>query len=237
MSFGVEVITLVESLWPTMLGPHTGLVGRAFAEGRAHLQVSNLRDFGQGVHRQVDDAPFGGGPGMVLAVGPLHGAIERARGRTPGPVILLSPRGRPFTQAMARTLSQGPGMTLVCGRFEGVDERVRSFVDQEVSLGDFVLSCGDPAAFALIDTVVRLLPGVLGNALSLQEESFAHNSLEYPHYTRPADYQGMQVPTVLRKGDHQKIRQYRAAEAERLTAALRPDLRPQAAAAASVRGG
>jgi tRNA (guanine37-N1)-methyltransferase len=213
-------------MWPRLLSADTGLVGRAFATGAAHLTVRDLRDFGVGVHRKVDDTPFGGGAGMVLAVPPLHRAIASARERTPGPVVLLTPRGARFTQAQAHSLAQGPGLTLVCGRYEGMDERVRAYVDLELSLGDFVLSAGDPAAFAMIDAVVRLRTGVLGNPASLQEESFANELLEYPHYTRPAEYAGSAVPAVLRSGDHAAIARWRRDQAQVLTAAARRQTEP-----------
>jgi tRNA (guanine37-N1)-methyltransferase len=207
-----------------MLGPTTGLVGRAFEAGPAELRVRDLRRYGKGPHRQVDDTPFGGGAGMVLGVEPLHRAIADARARTPGPVVLLSPRGRRFTQRDALQLAAGCGLTLVCGRYEGVDERVKAFVDWELSLGDFVLSAGDPAALSVVDAVVRLLPGVLGNPESLREESFEADALEYPQYTRPAVYEGVAVPEVLRSGDHAKIAAWRREQALALTRAVRPDL-------------
>lgn len=224
MPFAIELITLVPELWPALAGPGAGLVGKALAEGPASLRVHNLRDWGKGKHQQVDDAPFGGGAGMVLQVEPLHKAIMAARERTPGPVILLGPRGERFGQPRAMALAQGPGMILVCGRYEGVDERVRRYIDLELSVGDFVLSAGDPAAWCIVDAVVRLLPGVLGNTESLAEESFGSGWLEYPHYTRPATYEGMEVPEVLRGGDHARIHAWRRAQAEALTRALRPDL-------------
>jgi tRNA (guanine37-N1)-methyltransferase len=222
--FAVEIITLVPALWPVMLGPTTGLVGRAFEAGPADLRVRDLRRYGKGPHRQVDDSPFGGGAGMVLGVEPLHRAIVDARAQTVGPVILLSPRGRRFTQGEAQELAAGPGMTLVCGRYEGVDERVKGYVDRELSLGDFVLSAGDPAAFSVVDAVVRLLPGVLGNPASLQDESFGTAALEYPQYTRPAAYDGVEVPEILRSGDHARIAAWRREQALALTRAVRPDL-------------
>lgn len=222
--FTVEVITLVTELWPHLLGPASGLVGRAFVEGRATLRLRNLRDYGKGAHRQVDDAPFGGGAGMVLAAPPLHQAIVDARARTCGPVVLLTPRGRRFDQATARELAAGPGMTLVCGRYEGTDERVRRYVDAEVTLGDYVLSAGDPAAWCVVDAVVRLLPGVLGNPDSVREESFSDRQLEYPQYTRPAEYDGIAVPDILRGGDHDAIARWRRAQALALTRCCRPDL-------------
>lgn len=224
MPFCVEIITLVPDTWRAFLGIESGLVGRAFASGVATLTLNELRSYGKGVHQAVDDSPFGGGAGMVLAVEPLHRAIQAARQRTPGPVLLLGPRGRPFDQARARELAAGPGMTLICGRYEGVDERVRAYVDGEVSVGDFVLSAGDPAAWCLVDAVARLLPGVLGNPASLSEESFAHGRLEYPQYTRPVEYDGRVVPDVLRSGNHAAIDRWRREQAERLTAENRPDL-------------
>lgn len=222
--FAVEVITLVPQLWQQLLGPDSGLIGKAFHGGVAELRLQDLRQFGKGVHRQVDDAPFGGGAGMVLRVEPLHRAIEAARSRTQGPVLLLTPRGRRLDHATVRTLATGPGMTLVCGRYEGVDERVRSYVDHELSLGDFVLSAGDPAAWCLVDAVVRQLPDVLGNPQSLTEESFAAGLLEYPQYTRPAEYDGQKVPEVLRSGDHAAVARWRREQGELLTRERRPDL-------------
>jgi tRNA (guanine37-N1)-methyltransferase len=161
---------------------------------------------------------------MVLAVPPLHAAIADARKATAGPVILLGPRGERFSQAMARELAAGPGVTLVCGRYEGVDERVRKYVDREVSVGDYVLSAGDPAAWSIVDAVVRLLPGVLGNATSIEDESFSAGLLEYPQYTRPVSYEGDDVPEILRSGDHKKIAAWRREQARALTQKHRPDL-------------
>jgi len=223
--FRVDLITLVPDLWPQLLAEETGLVGKAFAPGgQAKLSVHSLRDYGKGIHRQVDDAPFGGGAGMVLQVEPLHRAIEDVRAENHGPVVLLSPRGAPFNQAKAHQLAAAPGMALVCGRYEGVDERVRRYIDQEICVGDYVLSAGDPAAWIIVDAVVRLLPGVLGNPDSLHEESFASGHLEYPHYTRPAEYDGVAVPEVLRSGDHQAIARWRREQGEALTRKHRPDL-------------
>lgn len=225
VTFQLEIVTLVPDLWRALLAPESGLVGKAFLpNGPASLVLNELRSFGKGPHKQVDDAPFGGGAGMVLMVEPLHQAIEAARARTPGPVVLLTPRGERFSQAHAQALARGPGMTLVCGRYEGYDERVHRYVDQELSIGDFVLSAGDPAAFCFVDAVVRLLPGVLGNPASLAEESFATPALEYPQYTRPVEYDGVSVPEVLRSGDHKKVAAWRQEQARELTLRRRPDL-------------
>jgi len=161
---------------------------------------------------------------MVLQVEPLRQAIEHARSQANAPVALLSPRGARFDQSRAQHLAQGEGITLICGRYEGIDERVREYVDLDLSVGDMVLSAGDPAAWCMVDAVIRLLPGVLGNADSLAEESFSSGMLEYPHYTRPASYEGLDVPEVLLSGNHRLIEQWRVEQAQALTRALRPDL-------------
>jgi tRNA (guanine37-N1)-methyltransferase len=225
MIFSLEIITLVADIWPRLLSAETGLVGKAFASGKVSHRINDLRAFGKGVHHQVDDAPFGGGAGMVLQAEPLHQAIQLARSRTPGPVVLLSPRGRKFDQTLARELAAGLGLTLICGRYEGVDERVYRYIDATLSVGDFVLSAGDPAAWCVIDAITRLLPGVLGNPESLAEESFAEGLLEYPQYTRPVVYDGVEVPSVLRSGDHAAVKKWRCEQAEALTRRLRPDLK------------
>lgn len=222
--FAVEVITCVPDAWPAWLAGNTGLVGRAFAEGRASLHVSSLREHGRGKHRNVDDAPYGGGAGMVLGVAPVASAIAAARARTQGPVVLLAPRGRPLSQAKLRSWAEGPGLTLVCGRYEGLDERCYGLADEVISLGDFILSGGDPAALCVVDGVVRLRQGVLGNAASSADESFADGLLAYPQYTRPTAFAGEEVPEVLRGGDHAAVVRYRAAESRRLTQHHRPDL-------------
>ena len=223
--FSVHIITLVPDIWPVILGSASGLVGRAFADEKVSLTVHDLRTHGKGVHRQVDDTPYGGGAGMVLGVEPLVKAIAVAKEASPDlPVYLLSPRARPFVQSEAQNLAQGQGFTLICGRYEGVDERVWDYVDGEISLGDFVLSAGDPAAWAVVDSVVRLLPGVLGNAESISEESYAQGLVEYPHYTRPAVFEEKEVPAVLRSGDHGAIARWRHEQSERITKEIRPDL-------------
>lgn len=222
--FTIEIITLVPKIWPMLLSAESGLVGKAFEQGLVSLHLRNLRSYGSGNHQQVDDAPFGGGAGMVLKIKPLHGAICDARIQTKGPVILLTPRGNPLKQIHIQELAKGPGMILVCGRYEGIDERVRRYVDLEFSVGDYVLSAGDPAAWCLIDAVVRCRPGVLGNAISTQDESFSHGLLEYPQYTRPVEYDGVEVPKVLRSGDHAAIETWRKEQAQQITRVFRPDL-------------
>jgi tRNA (guanine37-N1)-methyltransferase len=221
MNWRATVLTIFPEMLP---GPLVySLAGKALEAGIWQLETVDIRDFARDKHRSVDDAPFGGGPGMVLRPDVLDAAIVGAGGS--GPLILLSPRGRPLDQERVRALAAEPGVRLICGRFEGVDERVLDArAVEEVSLGDFVLSGGEPAAIALIDACVRLLPGVVGGALTLAEESFAEGLLEYPHYTRPSLWQGRAVPDVLVSGDHRRIRAWRRAEAERLTRERRPDL-------------
>ena len=221
MTWRATVLTIFPEMLPGPLA-HS-LAGKALQAGIWGLETVDIRDFARDKHRSVDDAPFGGGPGMVMRPDVLDAAIAGAAG--PPPLILLSPRGRRLDQQRVRTLADGPGMTLICGRFEGVDERViEARGIEEVSLGDFVLSGGEPAAIALIDACVRLLPGVVGGAETLTEESFAAGLLEYPHYTRPQVWDGRAVPEVLVSGDHRRIAEWRRAEAERLTRERRPDL-------------
>jgi len=218
-------LATVLTIFPEMLpGPLAySLAGKALDAGLWRLETVDIRGFARDKHRSVDDAPFGGGPGMVLRPDVLDAAIEGAGGV--GPLIHLSPRGRPLDQDRVRELAALPGIRLICGRFEGVDERVlEARAVEEVSLGDFVLSGGEPAAIALIDACVRLLPGVVGCAETLAEESFADGLLEYPHYTRPQVWQGRAVPEVLVSGDHGRVRAWRRGEAERLTRERRPDL-------------
>src|SRR5271156_2564642 len=208
-------------MFPGPLG-HS-LAGKALAEGLWRLAAVDIRDFARDKHRSVDDAPFGGGPGMVMRPDVLDLAVAGSGGV--GPVILLSPRGRRLDQQEVRSLAAGPGVTLLCGRFEGVDERVlEARAIEELSLGDFVLSGGEPAAIALLDACVRLLPGVVGSAETLTEESFAMGLLEYPQYTRPRLWQGRAVPEPLLSGDHARIRARRPTEAGRLTRPRRPAL-------------
>ena len=218
----VTVLTLFTEMFPGSLA-HS-LAGKALEGGLWALETVDIRDFASDKHRSVDDAPFGGGPGMVLMPEVVDRAI-RARHRGPAPVVYLTPRGRPLDQAMVRGYAARSSLTLLCGRFEGVDERVLEAQGvEEVSLGDFVLSGGEPAALALIDAVVRLLPGVVGAEETLEEESFERGLLEYPHYTRPAEWQGRKVPEVLISGHHEKVKAWRLRQAEAVTKARRPDL-------------
>jgi tRNA (guanine37-N1)-methyltransferase len=219
-----QVVTLYPEMFPGPLG--VSLAGRALAEGRWRLETLQLRDFATDRHRSVDDTPAGGGPGMVLRVDVLARAVDAALLAAPrAPVLALTPRGKQLTQARVRTLAQGPGVTLLCGRFEGFDERIFAGRDVEpVSLGDFVLSGGEVAALALVDACVRLLPGVMGAASSGDEESFESGLLEYPHYTRPAVWEGHGIPEVLTAGDHGKIEAWRKRRAIEDTRLWRPDL-------------
>jgi tRNA (guanine37-N1)-methyltransferase len=221
MSWRATVLTIFPEMLPGPLA--YSLAGKALRAGIWRHETLDIRDFASNKHRTVDDAPFGGGPGMVMRPDVLDAAIAGSCGV--GPVILLSPRGPRLDQQRVRSLAAGPGVTLICGRFEGVDERVlEARAIEELSLGDFVLSGGEPAAIALIDACVRLLPGVVGDAEALVEESFVDGLLEYPQYTRPALWQGRAVPEVLVSGDHGRIRAWRRREAERLTSERRPDL-------------
>jgi len=221
MTWQATVLTIFPEMLPGPLAHSLG--GKALKNGVWALDVVDIRDFATDRHRSVDDAPFGGGPGMVLRADVLDSAISGAGGV--GPLINLSPRGRPLDQARVRELAAGPGVRLICSRFEGVDERVlEENRVEEVSLGDFVLSGGEPAAIALLDACVRLLPGVIGTAEALAEESFAGGLLEYPHYTRPAVWHGRTVPDTLVSGDHGRVRAWRRAQAELLTRQRRPDL-------------
>ena len=217
-----RVLTLFPEMFPGPLD-HS-IAGKALEDGVWALETVDFRDFASDKHRTVDDAPFGGGPSMVLRPDVVDAALQATAG-TRGPVIYLSPKGRLLDQARVREIAQASAVTLLCGRYEGVDERVIEARGlEEVSLGDFVLSGGEPAAIALIDACVRLLPGVLGNVESLVEESFERGLLEYPHYTRPQDWRGRKVPETLLSGHHEKIRAWRLAEAEKITRERRPDL-------------
>jgi tRNA (guanine37-N1)-methyltransferase len=219
--WAATVMTLFPEMFPGPLG--CSLAGKALAEGLWRLETVDIRGFARDKHRSVDDAPFGGGPGMVMRPDVLDRVIGEGAG--PGPVVYLSPRGRLVDQARIKALAGGPGVSLLCGRYEGVDERViEARGVEELSLGDFVLSGGEPAAIALIDACVRLLPGVVGDQATLVEESFEDGLLEYPHYTRPQTWEGRAVPEVLLSGHHDRIRQWRQEQRERATRERRPDL-------------
>jgi tRNA (guanine37-N1)-methyltransferase len=225
MTWRATVLTLFPDMFPGPLG--SSLAGKALAESKWALETIDIRHFATDKHRSVDDTPAGGGAGMVMRADIAGAAIDAARKfATPGtPTFYLSPRGRPFTQERARALAEGPGVVLLCGRFEGVDERVLEARDvEEISIGDYVLSGGELAAMVLLDAVIRLLPGVAGNEVSLEDESFASGLLEYPHYTRPREWEGRAIPDVLLSGDHEKIAKWRREQAESLTKARRPDL-------------
>jgi tRNA (guanine37-N1)-methyltransferase len=216
------VLTLFPEMFPGPLG-HS-LVGRALERGDWALDAVNIRDFATDKHATVDDNPFGGGAGMVMRADVLDRALDAAADPR-GPVIYLSPRGAPLTQDKVKALAAAPSVTLLCGRYEGIDHRLIEARElEEVSLGDFVLSGGETAALALLDACIRLLPGVLGAPESLAEESFEHGLLEYPHYTRPAEWQGRRVPDVLLSGNHAAIAAWRLAAAEAITKTRRPDL-------------
>ncbi|SEQ40576.1 tRNA (guanine37-N1)-methyltransferase [Loktanella sp. DSM 29012] len=220
-----QVLTLLPEAFPGILGE--SLLGRALKDDLWQLNVTDLRHYGEGKHRNVDDTPAGGGAGMVLRADILDRALHdvRAGSRGRNPLIYLTPRGRPMTQGLMQKLAASDGVTLLCGRFEGVDERVIEAHDMiEVSLGDFVMTGGEIAAMALIDATVRLIPRVLGNQASVEEESFSHGLLEHPQYTKPAVWNGRAIPEVLLSGHHAKITDWRRAQAERLTKERRPEL-------------
>jgi tRNA (guanine37-N1)-methyltransferase len=216
------VLTVFPEMFPGPLG--LSLAGRGKERGLWAMDVLDIRDFARDKHRSVDDEPFGGGPGMVMRAEVVDAALAAVAER-PGPVIYLTPRGRLLDQARVRELADEPGITLLCGRYEGVDQRVlEARAVEEVSVGDYVLSGGEPAAIVLIDAVVRLLPGIVGNEKSPAEDSFETGLLEHPHYTRPADWQGRVVPEVLTSGHHEMVRHWRLREAERVTEQRRPEL-------------
>ena len=215
----------VFTIFPDMVEDFAGrsLLGKARQNGVLDVRVHDLRSTTQDPHRSVDDSPFGGGAGMVLMPEPIFAAVEQVD--PPRPLYYLSPSGRPLTQAVAVELAGLPGFSLLCGRYEGVDERVREhLVDGELSIGDYVLAGGEVAAMVVLEAVGRLLPGVMGNDTSADEESFSEGLLEYPHYTRPADFRGWEVPEVLRSGDHGKVARWRHAQQLHRTITHRPDL-------------
>jgi tRNA (guanine37-N1)-methyltransferase len=219
------IVTLFPEMFPGPLS--ASLSGKALDQGVWSLRTVDIRDFGLGRHRSVDDTPFGGGAGMVLRPDVVAAAIDAARCDPPAgrPLIYLSPRGCPLTQQRVRQLAEGPGVILLCGRFEGLDQRaIELRALEEISIGDFVLSGGEIPAMALLDACIRLRPGVLGSADSAGEESFEHGLLEYPHYTKPRLFEQLEIPSVLLSGNHRQITEWRRHEAERLTRDRRPDL-------------
>jgi len=218
-----ELVTLFPEMFDGLLV--TTVIGKAIAAGTVAVHRTNPRDFGLGNYRQVDDTPYGGGPGMIMRVEPIAAALDAiATARGPSHRVLLTPRGRRFDQDLARALAARPRVTLVCGRYEGVDERVSSLVDDQICIGDFVLAGGELAAAVVLEATARLVPGVLGCGLSAGDESFTSGRLEYPQWTRPADWNGQVVPPVLLSGDHKAIAGWRRRASVRLTRALRPDL-------------
>ena len=222
MTFAATILTLFPEMFPGPLG--VSLAGKALAGGAWSLDIRDIRDAATDRHRTVDDKPAGGGPGMVMRADVLAAAID-ALGDDSRPRFLMSPRGTPLNQSLVKDLAAGPGAVIVCGRFEGVDERVierRNLI--EISLGDFVLSGGEPAALALLDAVVRLLPGVMGRAESANEESFEDGLLEQPQYTRPRTWEGLEIPEILLSGDHRAMALWKRKQREALTASRRPDL-------------
>ncbi len=219
----IDVVTL----FPQLFGPHlqTSLLGKAISQGTVSVALHDLRRHGLGNHRSVDDAPYGGGAGMVMRPEPIFAAVENLR-RDKSYVVLLSPRGSVFRQQVADRLARLDHVVLICGRYEGVDERVSEHLcDEEISIGDYVLAGGELAALVVIETVTRLIPGVVGNAASLASESHAAGTLEYPQYTRPPEFRGWKVPDVLVSGDHEAVRRWRAERARELTEERRPELR------------
>jgi tRNA (guanine37-N1)-methyltransferase len=224
MSWSATVLTLYPEMFPGPLGD--SLAGRALAEGLWTLDAVQIRDFAQDRHRSVDDTPAGGGAGMVMRADVLAAALDHAAAGNPGlPMLAMTPRGRPRDQARVRARADGPGAIILCGRFEGIDERLFDARGIEpLSVGDYILSGGEIAAFVLLDACVRLLPGVMGAAESGEDESFETGLLEYPHYTRPATWEGRMIPEVLRSGDHAKVAAWRKAMAEADTRSRRPDL-------------
>jgi tRNA (guanine37-N1)-methyltransferase len=223
--FRVDIITLFPDMFK---GPFDmSMLWKAQDRGLAQINLIDLREFGLGTRRTVDDTPYGGGDGMVLKPEPVVAAIEQARANNPdAPVLLMTPSGHQFNQAMASSFVKGPGLILLAGHYEGFDERIMAYVDDQVSIGDFVLTGGELPAMVITDAVLRLIPGVLGGELSAHDESFSEpDLLEYPHYTRPMEFRGQRVPDVLLNGHHAEIIKWRRAQAEAKTRSFRPDLR------------
>jgi tRNA (guanine37-N1)-methyltransferase len=222
----VDIVTIFPGFFASPLA--TGLLGKAGERGLVEVRLHDLRDWATDRHRSVDDAPFGGGAGMVMAPGPWFDALDDLEAEGPARAILLAPDGQRLDQRAAQRLAAEPRLILCCGRYEGVDERVRTRVHEVLSIGDFVLAGGETAALVILDAVARLVPGVMGNAASASDESFAAGLLEYPQYTRPAVYRGLEVPAVLRSGDHGAVERWRRQQALDRTRRHRPDLLKEA---------
>ncbi len=224
MTFAAQILTLYPEMFPGPLG--ASLAGRALAEGKWSCTPIQIRDFATDRHRSVDDTPAGGGAGMVMRADVLAAAVDHAVAAQPdAPILAMTPRGQPLTQALVRDVASGPGVTIICGRFEGIDERLFDARPiRPISIGDYILSGGETAAIVLLDACIRLLPGVMGAASSGDEESFESGLLEYPHYTRPNLWEGRTIPEVLRSGDHAKIAEWRQRQSEDDTRLRRPDL-------------
>ncbi|MCF7958389.1 MAG: tRNA (guanosine(37)-N1)-methyltransferase TrmD [Phycisphaerae bacterium] len=223
----IDVMTLFPGMFPGVFGE--SIIKRASEKGLLDIQLTNIRDYARNKHDNVDDSPYGGGPGMVLMCQPIFDAVEAvcSQGQTVDEIVLLTPQGRPLDQQLAQELSQKKRIMLIAGHYEGFDERIRTnLATMEVSVGDYILSGGEIAAMVVVDAVTRLIPGVLGDEQSNVDESFSENLLEYPHYTRPADFRGLHVPDVLLSGNHAMIDQWRREQAHKRTQERRPDIRP-----------
>lgn len=220
----IDILTLFPEMFDAVL--KSSILGKAIEKGILRVGVINIRDFSKDRHKRVDDYPYGGGAGMVMMPQPLYDAIKSVKEESPDArVILTSPRGKPFGQEKARLLSKEPHLVIVCGHYEGIDQRIiDTMVDEEISIGDYILTGGELPAMVIVDAVARLLPGAIGSPRSLEQESFTNGLLEYPQYTRPADFLGMKVPEVLLSGNHKKIEQWRMEKAVEITRRLRPDL-------------
>jgi len=219
----IDIITIFPEMFKPVL--NESILKRAAKARKVKINVHNLRDFTKDKHKSTDDRPFGGGPGMVMLPQPLFDAVKKIKGRRKAKIILMCAGGKVFSQKKAKNLSKEKNIIIICGHYEGVDERVRkALVDESISIGDYVLTGGEVPALVVVDSLVRLIPGVLGKEESLSEESFENNLLEYPHYTRPAIFQGMKVPQVLLSGNHKKIQEWRKAQSLSRTKKLRPDL-------------
>lgn len=218
-----DVITIFPNVFEPII--NESIIKRAQEKKRVCIRVHDLRDYTKDKHKKVDDRPFGGGPGMVLSPQPIFDAVKKIKGRRKAKVILMCPTGKPLSQALVKTLAKNKNLIIICGHYEGVDERVRRrIVDESISIGDYVLTGGELPAMVLVDCLTRLLPGVLGREASLEDESFEGHLLEYPQYTRPADFRGMKVPAVLLSGHHPKIKKWRKEQAIAVTKKNRPDL-------------